>query len=85
MIREVKILEVDVSKFDVGDLLVVEKCEECDGEGVVENAWFEACRNDDTLDGECSRCEISDWCDEGEYIGCHVCNGTGKVIVKKEG
>lgn len=72
---------VDVSELDVGDLLIVKKCQECGGSGEVENPWFEACRYDDLYEN-CRMCEVRDWCNKGEYVECYVCNGTGKVIVK---
>ncbi len=52
-------------------------CRGCNGEGKVQNPYFEVCmRDEDWEDWDCDSCYYHDGCG-GEVITCPDCNGEG--------
>jgi hypothetical protein len=68
-----------------GGETVVEKlivvCRACNAAGMVENEWFEVCRDDSSLPAsDCDRCPARDWCKQGMLVVCPICGGEGSMV-----
>jgi hypothetical protein len=71
-------------KVKIGDILEVVKCPVCQGEGKHYNPHFEQCIHLN-IDNDCSKCDIHECRDVGEFMNCQMCGSTGLVLISESG